>query len=149
MRLFNNTSYKELDTQSIFDGIKHYLYAVNDTELNGIESIEVTDKVVTIIGNENSDNQSKCITFKRDCKTRVVGKIRWFNESSGEGIIRLESGKSVHFYSCNVIGADSMYQHLVTNVQFVEGQDVVAKISPDNYLFESLGLIDVKAVLHE
>ena len=146
MRLFNNTSYKELDAQSVFNEIKHYLYAVNDLDLNGVESIEVTDKIISVTGNENDDGLAKCITFKRDRKTLVRGKIRWFNESSGEGVIRLESGKSVPFYSCNVIGADSSYPQLVTNVQFSEGQDVTAKISPDSYLFNSLGLIDVKAV---
>lgn len=77
---------------------------------------------------------------------KVVGKIRWFNKLSGEGAIRLSNGKSIQFFACNVEGANSHYPHLVTNVDFIEGESVTALVPDDPYLARDLGLIEIKKI---
>ncbi len=141
IRFFNNTQYQTLDAQFLFEGIKHYLYLVDRSK---IESIELNDEKITVFGID-------CILLETSVTqpTQVKGKIRWFDESSGLGAIRLSNGTSLQFYSCNVVGANSMYPELVSNVQFSEGQEVTAELSNDPYMVEALGLISVKAVQSE
>lgn len=144
IRFFNNSKYN-LEAKFLYKGIKHRLMALSKDDYDNVESIELNDETLNVTMHEDDDGLAKCITQRLDRGVRVKGKIRWFNESSGEGVIRLENGISVPFYSCNVVGADSGYPHLVSNVQFTEGQDVVATIPADLHMFESLGLIKIKA----
>lgn len=140
IRFFSNTKYKNLEAKFLFEGIKHYLHLVDRSK---IESIELNDKSLTVFGVE-------CILLETDLKPiKVKGKIRWFNESSGEGVIRLPNGDSLPFYSCNCVGANSPYPELTDNIHFREGEEVEATLSDDPYMVECLGLIDVKAVSRE
>ena len=137
MRFFNNTSYKQ-DNQGMFDSIKHLLLSV---ETGKIESVELTDTKVTVFGID-------CILLEHDLSKplKVSGKIRWFDKSSGTGSIRLNSGKSCIFYACNVSGANSSYHDSVTNVSFLENQDIKCELSSDPYLFYSCGLTSIAKV---
>jgi cold shock CspA family protein len=140
MRFFNNTQYQTLTAQDLLDSVKHYLAAITKEQRDSIESIELNDKSMTVFGIE-------CILLEVNVNEplKVTGTIRWFDESSGEGMIRLDSGTSVWFHSCNCIGADSMYPELVTNIQFTEGQRVSAEIDDDGFIFRAIGLTSVKA----
>lgn len=135
MRFFNNTSYK-IPSNEMFESIQHFLLAIN-TDL--IESVELTDKKLTVFGED-------CILLEQPVNKSlpVSGVIRWFDELSGDGCIRLDSGRSFHFFSCNVIGANSAYPELVTNVQFNEGDKVECVISCDPYLLKNCGFTSVK-----
>jgi cold shock CspA family protein len=74
---------------------------------------------------------------------KVTGKIRWYDKLTGEGQIRLSSGESAWFFACNVVGANSCYPQLVTNVSFETGDDVTCEISQDEYIFNALGFINI------
>ena len=76
--------------------------------------------------------------------------VRWFDESSGSGVLRdTETMVSYQFYSCNVLGANSMYPELVTNIQLEKGVTVFGTISDDEYLLRALGIIDIKVPTKE
>lgn len=136
IRFCNNTSFKTLEPQILIDSVKHLLIT---TDKQLIESIVLYDDKLVVFGED-------CLLLEHNLKKpmKVSGKIRWFNESSGDGSIRLDSGVSVHFFSCNVVGANSGYPKLVSNIQFNEGDSVSAEISNDEYLFNSLGLTNVR-----
>lgn len=134
IRFINNTTYK-IPSQEMFESIRHFLLAVPTEK---IESVELTNEKLTVFGID-------CALLEQSVSKSlpVSGVIRWFDESSGDGSIRLSSGKSCYFYSCNVIGADSMYPHLVTNVQFKEGDKVECLISSDPFIVEQCGLTSI------
>lgn len=138
MRFNNNTSYKTIPASILFNDIKHLLINLNE---NLIEMIELTDSKLTVFGID-------CILLEHDLSQglAVTGKIRWFDKSSGFGYIRLASGKSAPFYSCNVEGADSQYPELVTTVDFNDGDNVLCEVSGDNDLFQALGFTNIKKV---
>jgi hypothetical protein len=138
MRFFNNTSYQTTPAQELLNDI-HQLLLPIPTEK--IESIELTDKKVTVFGIE-------CILLehKLNKPLKCTGTIRWFDESSGAGMIRLSSGKSAWFYSCNVVGANSAYPELVSNVQFQKDDAVTFEISTDHFLFENCGATNIRKV---
>lgn len=131
----NNTTTKTLDNQFLLHTVKHFFVSI---DVSKIVSVELTDTKVTVMGED-------CLLLEHNINKplKVSGKIRWFDESSGAGMIRLDSGKSVWFYSCNVVGANQQYPELVTNVQFEEGDSVTCVVSADSYTFEALGLISV------
>jgi hypothetical protein len=71
--------------------------------------------------------------------------VRWFNESSGEGVLRdTETMRSYMFYACNVEGANSLYPQLVTNISLNKGDTVFGTISEDTYMLRECGIIDIK-----
>lgn len=43
---------------------------------------------------------------------KYSGKIKWFDQYTKEGVIRLDSGRSVPFYGCNAIGSKSAFSEL-------------------------------------
>lgn len=138
MRFFNNTKYKTIPAQELLNDVAHLLINLDTSK---IESIELNDKSITVFGVE-------CILLehKLDKPLKLTGSIRWFDKLSGEGSIRLPSGKSIHFFSCNVNGANSMYPQLVSNVQLGEGEAVQCEISSDPYTFRALGAISIEKV---
>jgi hypothetical protein len=71
----------------------------------------------------------------------VTASVRWFDKYTGQGQVRLASGRSVPVYACNMIGADSYYPHLVTNVTLTQG-DVL-----NGTLDDTLGLTYFKMVI--
>jgi cold shock CspA family protein len=138
MRFFNNTSYKTIPAQELFNGIRHlFLNVLADK----IESIELTDTKLTVFGIE-------CILLEHDLNKplKCIGTVRWFDELDGAGMIRLPSGESIWFYSCNAVGANSSYPELVTNVQFKEDDKVLFEISTDPYLFRACGATQIRKV---
>ncbi len=41
------------------------------------------------------------------------GEVRWFDRSSGHGVIRdIETDESIRVYACNIIGSKSWFEHL-------------------------------------
>lgn len=139
MRFFNNTKF---DDSFVLDFIKPHYWSVDGSK---VESIEIS---------EANEYLFKIVIFGIDCVLletlsnndhQVKGKIRWFNKVSGEGVIRMNhNNQSIHFYSCNVKGANSLYPELTTNVDFKEGEDVEATLSSDFYLIKELGLINIE-----
>lgn len=139
MRFFNNTNF---DDDFMIDFIKPHYWSLKSEP----ESIEVSD---------TGRNTFKIVFFGIECVLlevesnkdhTVQGSILWFNESSGEGMVRLDNGRFFLFYSCNVIGADSYYPELVTNIQLKEGQRVSAVLSGDLNKVKELGLIQVTII---
>ncbi|MCA6566605.1 MAG: hypothetical protein IM559_21100 [Pseudanabaena sp. M151S2SP2A07QC] len=141
IRFFNNTQYKNLPAEHLFAGVSHYItYLLNEQQKRSIESIELTDEKLTVFGEE-------CIHLETKLQPKKVkGVIRWFDQLSGEGQIRLSSGASIWFFSCNVVGADSAYPQLVSNVSFSEGEAVEGILSNDPYLVRELGLINIQSI---
>jgi cold shock CspA family protein len=136
MRFFNNTSYKTLSANDLLSDVVHMFQHVDKTK---IESIEMTDTYVRLYGIE-------CVLAEIDTTKPIkcLGSIRWFDESSGEGVIRLDNGVSAWFFSCNVIGANSLYPHLVSNVHFKEGEKIECEMSNDAYMFRELGFTSIR-----
>jgi cold shock CspA family protein len=78
---------------------------------------------------------------------KFTGKIRWFDESSGFGQIRLnELNASVFFYSCNVKGADSAHPELVSNIQFEKDVDVTFDLYLDDEFMAQIGAVNIEKV---
>jgi cold shock CspA family protein len=139
IQVHNNTvEYKFLSLQDLIEDIRHLMIPYLD---QNIVSIQITDDSLEIMGEDVL--VAKIDTTK---PLEVSGTVSWFDESSGTGMIRLGSSKSVKFYSCNVDGADSLYPELVTNIQFNKGDKVTGFISSDRYTFEALGLTNIKGV---
>jgi cold shock CspA family protein len=149
MRLFNNTKF---DKDFVLEFVKpHCLYVQTQVLPNKpgqyIESIAVE---------EGDGYQFKIIIYGEECVLweglsnnthQVEGTVRWFDQISGEGSIRLGDGdlsRSIHFFSCNFNGANSQYPQLVTNVQLKDGQRVKATLCPD--MFKDLGLINLEVI---
>lgn len=134
IRFFNHTKLEDDHAMPI---VKHWYRILKNKD---VECITLENDKVTFFGID-------CVLgeFYLNKDVKVKGKIRWFNESSGEGKIRLKNGQSIHFYSCNVEGANSLYPELTNNIHFTEGQNVEATYSADKYTLQALGLINVKA----
>lgn len=132
IRLFNNTDF---DDDHIMSDIKYFAQLI-DTSL--LESIEINDKSISFMGIDCCLGE---YNLNEDIK--VSGNIRWFDEKSGLGYIRLNNGRSIHFYSCNVNDSNSLYPQLVNNIQFNEGDNVTATFTCDRFKGQSLGLINV------
>lgn len=133
--IHNNT---DLATQDVWSDVKHLLLSIG---LEQVVSITIEDDKIMVFGED-------CILLEHDTSKPLVavGKIRWFDKLSGTGTIRLVSGHTVMFYACNVVGANSYYHQLVTNVQFTEGQMVSLEISSDPYTFKELGATSIKLI---
>jgi cold shock CspA family protein len=136
IRLFNNTS---LETDFMLELNKHLI--VTQFRADQIESVTMNQESMDIFGID-------CLlgTVSYTDSPKVQGSIRWFDESSGRGVIRLDSGASVTFYSCNCSGADSLYPELVTTVQFTAGERVEGTVSADAYTFNSIGLTYIRKI---
>lgn len=132
----NTTKYKTLTPKHLLDDCKHLLLPYLH---NNIVSIDIRDNNVEIM---REDCSIAKININENLK--CSGTIKWFDESSGDVVIRLENGKSAHFFSCNVEGADSLYPELVTNIKFDKGQAVDFEIPADAYIFRALGFINIK-----
>lgn len=136
MRFFNNTRYQTIPAQDLLNDIAHLLITLDK---NAIESIEMNDDKITVFGVE-------CILLEHSFSQPLTctGEIRWFDALSGYGQMRLPNGNSIHFYSCNVHGADSCYPELVSNVSFERGDKVQFEISSDQYLFNNCGATNIR-----
>lgn len=136
IRFHNNTSYKTIPAQDLLDDCYAYLLAVNRDK---IESIELTDDKITVMGTDE-------LLLEHSTKKplKMSGVIRWFDKSSGEGMIRLSSGNSVWFFACNVVGADSQYPQLTTNIQFNDGDAITCEISADPHTARALGACNIR-----
>lgn len=77
-------------------------------------------------------------------KNKLSGVIRWYDNLTGEGMIRLDSGHSAWFFACNVVGANSLYPQFVTNVSFESGDKITCVQSEDEYIFKALGFTQVE-----
>lgn len=139
MRVFNNTSYKTIESKDLLDDQEHLIYALFDVKNTEIECIELMDDRTTIMGVD-----VLVAEFNPNKDLKVKGKIRWWDKSSKEGMVRLDSGMSCWLYACNVVGADSDYPHLVTNVQFEAGDAVEGIVSADQHIFKSCGITEVR-----
>lgn len=139
MRLFNKTSYKTVETIDLLNEQKHLINALIDVRATEIESIELMDDKTTLMG---VDVLVAEFNPRKDLK--VKGIIRWWDKTSKEGMVRLDSGMSCWLYACNVAGADSGYPHLVTNVQFEAGDAIEGVISADQHIFKSCGITQVR-----
>lgn len=136
MRIFNNT---KMDLDMILGLNKHLI--TTRFKFEEIELITFNMDDFDVFGHDDKFLG----TFKYNKNCRVKGTIRWFDKSSGHGVIRIDkSDASVSFYSCNVDGADSLYPQLVSNIEFNSGDKVTAVVSCDSYLFNSIGLIKIK-----
>ncbi len=133
--IHNNTKWI---ADEAWNDVKHLMLP---TGLDNVVSIEINDKTMTAFVED-------CILFEHELSKPLAatGTIRWFDKSSGVGYIRLASGYSVVFYACNVVGANSHYHQLTTNVDFREGQTVSFEISTDPYMFAELGATKIKTV---
>lgn len=139
VRIFNNTTkYKTLSTEFLLEECKHLILPWVH---KNIESIDIRNDHIELIGEDCS-----VVKINTNKNSKVIGKIRWYDKSSGTGYIRLKNGRSAHFYSCNVDGADSLYPEMVTNIDFKEEDEVTCEISADAYMFKSLGFINIKKV---
>lgn len=132
----NTTKYKTLTPNQLLDDCKHMILPYVH---NNIVTIDIRDNHVEIFGEASSI--AKINTNKN---LKCSGVIRWFDEGDGFGYIRLENTQSIHFYSCNVIGANQQYPEMVTNVQFEDGEKVEFEITADTYTFKALGAINIK-----
>lgn len=135
MRVFNNT---EFDLDFLMSLHQGFFLLVDKSK---IESFTFETNKLVIFGID-------CVLGEFDLRKPIetTGKIRWFDESSGAGMIRLSSGNSVWFYSCNVVGANSHYPELVSNVQFKEGDAVRLTIDSDYYTVQALGATKIKKI---
>ena len=134
--VYNNVKkYKTISTKDLFDDCKHLLLPYIDKH---IVSVEITDNYLTVMG---EDIQIAKISINKNLK--LSGVVRWFDEGAGFGMIRLKSGHSVKFYSCNVEGANQQYPELVTNIQLIEGAEVTAELSCDLDTHKALGLTKI------
>ena len=138
MRFSNNTTYKHLTNQELLNDVAHLLLNVKSEE---IEHIELTNTKVTVMGVDTLLLETSVTK-----NLKIKGTISWFDESSGFGTIRLASGRTIGFFSCNVLGANSSYPERVTNVQFQDGAKVSFEIPADVYTYRALGAVKVKAV---
>ena len=139
IRFHNNTKYKTIPAQELLNDCYTYLLAVDHDK---IESIELNDKKITIFGID-------CILLEHSTSKplKISGAVRWYDKSSGKGMIRLVSGQSVWFFACNVVGADSGYHHLVTNVSFESDDTITCEISADPDMARALGAINIRRVV--
>lgn len=139
MRVFNNTSYKTIEAKDLIDHQKHLINALIDVRTTEIECIELTDNNTCIMG---VDVLVAEFNPRKDLK--VKGQIRWWDKTTNEGMVRLDSGMSCWIYACNVVGADSQYPHLVTNVDFEAGDVIEGVVSADQDIFKSCGITQVR-----
>ena len=135
MRVFNNT---EMDNGFMFDMYGHLVRLLVDT--TKIESITFNEDSMDVFG---EDCLLKTIPYNKDLNLK--GTVRWFDKHGGVGMIRLSNQVSVTFYACNVVGANSLYHQLVTNVDLKENQPVEVTISSDSYMFRELGATSIVA----
>ena len=133
LRFFNNTGLKD---EHVMDEVKHWYKLIDSDKL---ESIEINKETINFYGIDCSLGE-----FKLHESLQVTGKIRWFDEASGYGVIRLSTGASIQFYSCNVNGANSMYPELTNNIQFEKQDAVMAEFSSDHFVLKTCGLINIK-----
>lgn len=83
------------------------------------------------------DGCSRSINERISNMNKLTGTVRWFNRSSGKGMIREDiTQKSYPVYACNIIGAKSMFEHLAC-VYLIEGQTI------EFNLHEDLGAVNV------
>lgn len=80
---------------------------------------------------------------RHDKAKRFKGKVRYVSNGQGQ-LTDIESGLSYHFYLCNFDGADSLYEHLVTNVQVDSGDIVSFYLSSDPYNAAHCGAVGLK-----
>lgn len=73
-----------------------------------------------------------------------TGTIAFFDASSGIGCIRGHDGGFIHFYACNVVGADNVYPHLVGNVFLSSGDAVSYEGYDDEFSSDPLGAVSIK-----
>lgn len=139
MRLFNKTSYKTVETIDLLNEQKHLINALIDVRKANVKSIEFTDDKTALMGVD-----VLVAEFNPNKDLKVKGIIRWWDKTSKEGMIRLDSGMSCWLYASNVIGADSAYPHLVTNVQFEAGDAVEGVILADQHIFKNCGITQVR-----
>jgi hypothetical protein len=133
--IHNNT---DLTAQDAWSDVKHLLLAIG---LEQVKSITIENNKIMVFGED-------CMLLEQDTSKplKTIGTIRWFDKVGGTGAIRLPSRHSVHFYACNVVGANSQYHQLVTNVDFSDGDKVTLELSSDPYTFNNLGATNIKAV---
>lgn len=136
VRFNNNTGFED---EHIMSEVRYFSQLVKRDQ---VESIEINDKTINFHGHDDNFLGE----FSLDNNQQVSGTVIWFNEYSGEGQVRLESGADILFYACNVVGADSPYPQLCTNVQYKDGDKVKAEFPADHYTGKHLGLINVEGV---
>lgn len=132
MRIHNNTT---IETNDLIKDQRHLINALVDT--SKIESITF-DKTKTMVFGID------CLLaeFNPTKPLKLKGSIRWFDKLSGTGQLRSSHG-SLWFYACNVVGADSAYEHLVTNVDFGKDDQVEFTLSADPFLAANCGAINI------
>ncbi len=93
-------------------------------------------------------NDSFTEAFYNSLRGTRTGKVRYFNESSGEGAIRdSATGITVAAYACNIKGANNAHPHLVTNKTLKEGDNVIFTLG-DYHTTKACGACDI-GVAHE
>lgn len=141
MRVINSTSFKEIAAQDLLNDVGHFVkYQLNQDQKTSIESITIEDDRLMVFGEDTLLLETPLISL------RLYGVIRWFDELSGAGMIRLDNGESIHFFSCNVNGADSMYPQLVSNIKLEAGQRITGVLDSDSYMVKELGLHTIEVL---
>lgn len=84
-------------------------------------------------------NQWKQFQKKYHGKT-FTAVVRWFNKSSGEGVVRLDDGLSLPIYACNIAGRKTWYPETAC-VYYAEGQIVQIKV--DVHMYSTIFAIGV------
>jgi len=71
-------------------------------------------------------------------------KVRWIDHKRGEGILReVITKRSFTFYLCNFKDSDSLYPHLVRNIQVKKGDVILGTISSDKHLLNNCGIVNM------
>lgn len=66
--------------------------------------------------------------------------VRWFNQNSGEGMVRIDDSLSLPIYACNIAGKRTWYPETAC-VYYTEGQTVQIKI--DVHLYSAIFAIGI------
>lgn len=75
-----------------------------------------------------------------DSEKEREGKVRWYAKGEGVGTLEdKETGLTLRFYACNFIGADSLYEYKVTNVNVDTGSTLRFKLDKDPFVSVQLG----------
>ncbi len=141
MRVINSTSFKDTTAQDLLNDVGHFVkYQLKQYSKAHIESITIEDNRLMVFGED-------CLLLETPLVSlRLYGVIRWFDELSGAGMIRLDNGESIRFFSCNVNGADSMYPELVSNIKLEAGQRVTGVLDSDSMIVRDLGLTSIEVI---
>ncbi len=139
MRAFNNTKYKTISVQDLFNDARHLLFEATDFLNLPIECVDIRDNHIELMGEDCS-----LAVVRTDKALKSSGTIRWFDKMSGEGAIRGRNGKSHRFFVCNAVGADSHYPHLVTTVKFEAGEFVTFELSNDPHTYRECGATNIR-----